>query len=354
MKKIGLLFATVIMMVMFAVSTNALSTTGQCGDNVYWTFDEVIGELIVSGEGDMYDFNDAINPAPWKNIYSDSIVSVKILDGVTIVGDNSFSWLKNLKNVDIANSITSIGTYAFAGSSVENIALSENLTLIEPSAFQACSALTVINLPDSLLKIGNYAFAGSGLVEVYIPDNVTMESTYEMPTSKIFYGCKNLKIVSLGKNITSCSFGMFGDCSSLESITILGDLTKVSGSAFYNCSSLGDIYFAGTEEKWNTIYFDIDNNDILNANIHFSHRCIDLEIDGYCDSCKVKIGSSINLPTEPDEPDVPDTPAEPDAPNEPCTCKCHGNIIQRIIFKITNFFQKLLGKNKVCACGVKH
>ncbi len=39
---------------------------------------------------------------------------------------------------------------------------------------------------------------------------------------------------------------------------------------------------------------------------------------------------------------------------ENCTCKCHGNFIQRIIFKITNFFQKLFGKNKVCACGVKH
>ena len=53
-------------------------------------------------------------------------------------------------------------------------------------------------------------------------------------------------------------------------------------------------------------------------------------------------------------PEVPEEPDTPDIPDEPCTCKCHGNTIQQLIFKITNFFQKLFGKNKICACGVKH
>lgn len=64
--------------------------------------------------------------------------------------------------------------------------------------------------------------------------------------------------------------------------------------------------------------------------------------------------------SEDDEPEFEivnapeDEPETPDIPDEPCTCKCHGNFIQRLIFKITNFFQKLFGKNKVCLCGVKH
>lgn len=37
-----------------------------------------------------------------------------------------------------------------------------------------------------------------------------------------------------------------------------------------------------------------------------------------------------------------------------CACKCHGNIIQKLIFLITNFIPKLFGRNKICACGVKH
>lgn len=37
-----------------------------------------------------------------------------------------------------------------------------------------------------------------------------------------------------------------------------------------------------------------------------------------------------------------------------CSCRCHGNFIERIIFKVINFFQKLFGKNKVCICGAVH
>ena len=72
----------------------------------------------------------------------------------------------------------------------------------------------------------------------------------------------------------------------------------------------------------------------------------------------VPIFEIINAPEEepevPDEPEAPDVPDISDTPDDPCSCKCHGNFIQRLIFKITNFFQKLFGKNKVCTCGVKH
>lgn len=37
-----------------------------------------------------------------------------------------------------------------------------------------------------------------------------------------------------------------------------------------------------------------------------------------------------------------------------CTCDCHKGGIKGFLFKILNFFQKLFGQNKVCACGVKH
>ena len=38
-----------------------------------------------------------------------------------------------------------------------------------------------------------------------------------------------------------------------------------------------------------------------------------------------------------------------------CSCKCHGNFIQKLIFMITNFFAKLFNPAKrVCECGAKH
>ncbi len=41
-------------------------------------------------------------------------------------------------------------------------------------------------------------------------------------------------------------------------------------------------------------------------------------------------------------------------PAEPCSCNCHKGGIKAFFFKLINFFQKLFGQNKVCACGVKH
>ena len=37
-----------------------------------------------------------------------------------------------------------------------------------------------------------------------------------------------------------------------------------------------------------------------------------------------------------------------------CSCNCHAGGIKAFFFKIINFFQKLFGQNKVCACGAKH
>lgn len=55
------------------------------------------------------------------------------------------------------------------------------------------------------------------------------------------------------------------------------------------------------------------------------------------------------------EKPAPDTPTTPDEPeNKPCSCNCHKGGISGFFFKIINFFEKLFGKNKVCACGVKH
>ena len=37
-----------------------------------------------------------------------------------------------------------------------------------------------------------------------------------------------------------------------------------------------------------------------------------------------------------------------------CSCGCHVTGIKNIIFRIINFFQKLFGLNKICACGAAH
>ena len=66
-----------------------------------------------------------------------------------------------------------------------------------------------------------------------------------------------------------------------------------------------------------------------------------------------KISAIVNaVPTVPDVPETPDEPETPEVKN--CSCNCHKGGISGLFFKIINFFQKLFGMNKTCACGAAH
>lgn len=63
--------------------------------------------------------------------------------------------------------------------------------------------------------------------------------------------------------------------------------------------------------------------------------------------CDYGCGYAFEKPADP----TPDTPEDT---KKDCSCNCHKGGISGFFFKIINFFQKLFGMNKVCACGVKH
>ena len=69
-KKFGLLLTVLLMGILFSVSVSALDTTGQCGDNAYWIFDESTSELTISGEGEMWDFEYYDKNRPWEAFIS--------------------------------------------------------------------------------------------------------------------------------------------------------------------------------------------------------------------------------------------------------------------------------------------
>ena len=65
--------------------------------------------------------------------------------------------------------------------------------------------------------------------------------------------------------------------------------------------------------------------------------------------------AEFSLSTSEDEaPEFEIVNAPEEDPSESCSCNCHASGIKKIFFIIINFFEKLFGKNKVCACGVSH
>ena len=131
MKKL-FLFLVIILLPLSAMADD----NGKCGENLTWTYNTATRTLTISGVGPMWDFCDSDfyhyydyysgNPfnLPWYD-YLDQIEKCKIEDGVTSIGNAAFSDCHRLTSIDIPNSLTSIGEYAFEGSSLARVNISD-------------------------------------------------------------------------------------------------------------------------------------------------------------------------------------------------------------------------------------
>lgn len=162
----------------FDFGIKASAATGQCGDNVYWDFNPKTGELIISGSGDMWNFE-------WYTDYTTTpfwdlrgkITRVVVEEGVTSIGALAFErcGLSNMMTVILPESVTRIGAAAFAHCyALRNIIIPSGVTYIEDQVFRYCESITEIIIPDGVTRIGELAFAWcDGLKKITIPASVT-------------------------------------------------------------------------------------------------------------------------------------------------------------------------------------
>ena len=209
--------AVSVIPVSFAESTNAeyslteATASGTCGDNLTWELDED-GTLTISGEGNMdyYDFYR----------FGDEIKKIKIENGVTSIGANSFGHCTNLTSVDIPNTVTVIGKGAFYG----------------------CSGLKSIVIPDSVTEI----------------------------EANVFTGCTYLSNVTMSANLESIGLEAFNSCAWLRSITIPSSVTHLDYWIF-DGSGVSDIYYPGTEAEWKKI----DDYKCISENITIHYEAVE-------------------------------------------------------------------------------
>ena len=123
MKKILIRLVCLSCFFMTAVISKAETVGGFCGlegDNmISWELDLNFGLLTISGEGRMADFDDP-SEAPWWS-YSKSIVHLIVEDGITHVSQKGFQYMPYLESAEIAETVTSIGDYAFCGSMLNKV-----------------------------------------------------------------------------------------------------------------------------------------------------------------------------------------------------------------------------------------
>ncbi len=86
----------------------AQTFSGQCGENLYWHYQNT--ELAISGIGAMDNYKDTV---PWL-LFRDSIKSVVVGHGATNIGQNAFANIPKLAKVVIGSAVENIGANAFA------------------------------------------------------------------------------------------------------------------------------------------------------------------------------------------------------------------------------------------------
>lgn len=207
--------------------------------------------LYSSSPIDFYitDINDLIysnihNSVNTNNLYMNGVSAEEIVipDGVEEINNLGF---KNIKNVLLPNSVTTIGRYAFSGSSISDLKLPDSVTEIETSAYAGCLNLTVIeSLPSQLKNIESCAFENcSNLRKIIIPDSVKNLG------SSVFENCRELTDVRLPEGLTILPQTLFAGCSNLKSITIPDSITEVREMAFASCTNLTNVRISDSTLK---------------------------------------------------------------------------------------------------------
>ena len=142
----------------------------------------------------------------------------QIPDGVEIIGDSSFVGVKNIKQVSIPASVTTVESWVFQDSSLESLVI-----------------------PDTVTQIGYGIAMGSKSLRTAVIGNGITELPY-----KTFEECTSLVSISLGNNIKVIDSRACLDCTSLTSISLPEGLETINGNSFYGCTALRQINIPST------------------------------------------------------------------------------------------------------------
>ena len=160
-----------------------------------------------------------------------------ILQHSSSADNRSRAYLNTIYRVELGNSVTSIGDYAFQYClSMESIAIPDSVTSIGNYAFQDCYSMASIAIPNSVTRIGNYAFASCLSMEsIAIPNSVTSIG------NNVFQYCYSMESIAIPNSVTSIGNNVFQSCYSLASIAIPDSVTRIGNYTFYSCYSLASI-----------------------------------------------------------------------------------------------------------------
>lgn len=222
MRKIKLLLTTVLIatLVLSGVPANMIQKETDVkaeSDNVNGKEGEFYYEILNDGTIKITGFNRTYLP---DISYPDSLNIPRKIAGrdVTCIGYGVFQNCRDVTTIDIPDSVTTIESYAFAGTWAH------------------------INITSGVKNIGSWAFSGCGSVSISGIIGNTWEFTIPQGVTRIeegvFSNCTWMETVVIPSGVTSIGNQAFDGCSTLKSVTIPNTVKSIGEKAFNNCTEL--------------------------------------------------------------------------------------------------------------------
>ena len=179
-------------------------------------------------------------PVETGSIYTGNIVIPSTANGYTVTGINNLGFMNSeITSVNIPNSVTSIGDWAFCEcKNLVSIIIPDRVTYVGNGAFQNCTGLISISFPNSVTTIGEYAFSGCEKLSSFrIPESVT-SIQYET-----FSGCTSLNTIYIPSSVNHIGWGVFYGCNNLQKV-IVEDIASWCNIYFESMGDYPSIYYS--------------------------------------------------------------------------------------------------------------
>lgn len=172
---------------------------------------------------------------------------------VTKIGDKAFQNCQNVNSVIVPDSVTEIGSYAFANSSLKSISLPSTIETIKYYCFARSYSLLSIDIPNSVITIEDCAFLNCSSLT-----SVNMTNSVEALGSSAFAVCYSLSDITLSNRLTILRGCVFQD-TRISTFTISKNINCIEYNVFGGCNNLKSVIF---EDPNNWFY----NGESVNVN----------------------------------------------------------------------------------------
>lgn len=234
---------------------------GDCGN---------LTTVIVDGANPVFDSRDNCNAIirTADNTLVVGCENTTIPNTVTTIGSSAFAGC-GLMSITFPPSVTNIMDYAFEWCDLMSVTIPDTVTSIGDGAFFNCSGLESVTIGKGVSHIGEVVFSDCYWLETIVVDGAnpvydsrgncnaiirTADNTLVagcnssiIPDSvtaignSAFFMCDGLLSVTIPDGVTSIGNEAFSYCSGITSMVIPGSVTNIGGGAFRNCTSLTSV-----------------------------------------------------------------------------------------------------------------